>query len=55
MAKTVLEKFGRIDILVNNAGFAIYGTVSDLGIEEIEYKWQLIILEWFTVSKTFCQ
>jgi len=31
-----LEKFGRIDILVNNAGFAIYGTVSDLGIEEIE-------------------
>ena len=36
MAKTVLEKFGRIDILVNNAGFAIYGTVSDLGIEEIE-------------------
>ncbi len=36
MAKTVLEKFGRIDILVNNAGFAIYGTVSDLSIEEIE-------------------
>ncbi len=36
MAKTVLDKFGRIDILVNNAGFAIYGTISDLSIEEIE-------------------
>jgi len=36
MSKSVLEKFGCIDILVNNAGFAIYGTVSDLTIEEIE-------------------
>ena len=36
MSKTVLEKTGRIDILVNNAGFAIYGTVADLKVEEIE-------------------
>ncbi len=36
MSKTVLEKFGSIDILVNNAGFAIYGSVSDLSIDEIE-------------------
>ena len=36
MANKVLDKFGRIDILVNNAGFAIYGTISDLSIEEIE-------------------
>ena len=36
MSKTVLEKFGSVDILVNNAGFAIYGSVSDLSIDEIE-------------------
>ena len=36
MSKTVFEKFDCIDILVNNAGFAIYGSVSDLTIEEIE-------------------
>ena len=36
MAKQVLEKFGRIDVLVNNAGFAIYGTISELSIDEIE-------------------
>ncbi len=36
MAREVLEKFGRVDVLVNNAGFAIYGSISDLTIEEIE-------------------
>ena len=36
MSKIVLEKFNSIDVLVNNAGFAIYGSVSDLTIDEIE-------------------
>jgi hypothetical protein len=36
MSKTVLEKFDTVDILVNNAGFAIFGSVSDLSIDEIE-------------------
>jgi len=36
MTEEVLEKFGRIDVLVNNAGFAIYGSVSELTVEEIE-------------------
>jgi len=36
MSEKVLEKFGRIDILVNNAGFAIFGSVSDLSVDEIE-------------------
>ena len=36
MSETVLEKHGSIDILVNNAGFAIFGSVSNLTIEEIE-------------------
>jgi len=36
MSKAVLEKFDLVDILVNNAGFAIYGSISDLSIDEIE-------------------
>ena len=36
MSNFVLENFNKIDILVNNAGFAIYGSVNDLSIEEIE-------------------
>lgn len=36
MSEKVLEEFGKIDVLVNNAGFAIYGTVLELTIEEIE-------------------
>ncbi|MDH3340825.1 MAG: SDR family NAD(P)-dependent oxidoreductase [Nitrosopumilus sp.] len=36
LSETVLEKFSSVDILVNNAGFAIYGSVSDLSINDIE-------------------
>lgn len=36
MSETVLKKFGSVDVLVNNAGFAIFGSVSNLTIEEIE-------------------
>ncbi len=36
MAKTVFKNFDKIDVLVNNAGFAIFGSVKDLSIEEIE-------------------
>ena len=36
ISEIILEKYDSVDILVNNAGFAIYGSVSDLTIEEIE-------------------
>jgi short-subunit dehydrogenase len=36
MSKMVFKKFESIDVLVNNAGFAIYGSVDDLTIDEIE-------------------
>jgi len=36
MSNQVIDTFGKIDILVNNAGFAIFGTVSNLNIEQIE-------------------
>lgn len=40
MARKVLDNFNSIDILVNNAGFAIYGSVSDLSIDQIESQMQ---------------
>lgn len=36
ISKIILDKFGSVDILVNNAGFAVYGSVNNLTIEEIE-------------------
>ncbi len=36
ISERIFEKFESVDILVNNAGFAIYGSVSDLTIEDIE-------------------
>lgn len=36
ISKIILDKFGSVDILVNNAGFAVYGSVYNLSIEEIE-------------------
>ena len=36
MSKIVIAKFTSVDILVNNAGFAIYGSIFDLSIDEIE-------------------
>ncbi len=40
MSATVIDKFAKIDILVNNAGFAIYGSVLDSSIQDIESQMQ---------------
>ena len=53
MTAQVLSKFGKIDILVNNAGFAIYGTVSDLSIEEIESQMRTNYLGMVYCTKNF--
>ena len=53
MSKTVLDKFGRIDILVNNAGFAIYGSILDLKIEEIESQMATNYLGMVYCTKSF--
>lgn len=53
MSGAVLEKFGKIDILVNNAGFAIYGTVANLTIEEIESQMQTNYFGMVYCTKNF--
>ncbi|QUC64540.1 SDR family oxidoreductase [Nitrosopumilus sp. K4] len=53
MSSEVLKKFGSIDILVNNAGFAIYGSVSDLTIEEIESQMAINYLGMVYCIKNF--
>ena len=53
MANTVLEEFQKIDILVNNAGFAIYGSVNNLTIDEIESQMKTNYLGMTYCVKTF--
>jgi hypothetical protein len=36
MGADILSRFARVDILVNNAGFAVFKSVKNLSIEEIE-------------------
>jgi len=36
MGRDVLDRFGHVDVVVNNAGFAVFKSVKELSIEEIE-------------------
>lgn len=36
MGRDILDRFSHVDVLVNNAGFAVFKSVKDLSIEEIE-------------------
>jgi hypothetical protein len=53
MTNQVLQKFDKIDVLVNNAGFAIYGSVSNLSIEEIESQMQTNYFGMVYCTKNF--
>ncbi|KFM19960.1 hypothetical protein AAA799D07_00530 [Marine Group I thaumarchaeote SCGC AAA799-D07] len=53
MTDIVLNTFGRIDVLVNNAGFVIYGTVSELSIEEIESQMETNYFGMIYCTKSF--
>jgi len=53
MSKIVLEKFNSIDILVNNAGFAIYGSVFDLSINDIESQMETNYFGMIYCTKNF--
>ena len=47
MSKKVFDEFDHVDILVNNAGFAIFGSVKDLSIEEMEEQTDGNELLWY--------
>ena len=53
MSKIVLEKFNSIDILVNNAGFAIYGSVYDLSVNDIESQMETNYFGMIYCTKNF--
>ena len=53
MSKIVLKKFNSIDILVNNAGFAIYGSVYDLSINDIESQMETNYFGMIYCTKNF--
>lgn len=53
MTNQVLKKFDKIDVLVNNAGFAIYGSVSNLSMEEIESQMQTNYFGMVYCTKNF--
>jgi short-subunit dehydrogenase len=53
MSKAVLEKFGTADVLVNNAGFGIYGTITDIKVEEIESQMATNYLGMVYCTKSF--
>jgi NAD(P)-dependent dehydrogenase (short-subunit alcohol dehydrogenase family) len=40
-ARKVEEDFGRVSVLINNAGVALYGTFSDLSLEEFDWLFRI--------------
>lgn len=53
MSKIVFEKFSSIDILVNNAGFAIYDSITELSIKDIESQMKTNYFGMIYCVKTF--
>ena len=53
MSQTVHQKFNSVDILVNNAGFAIYGSVSNLSISDIESQMETNYFGMIYCTKNF--
>jgi len=53
MSKRVLGEFAHVDVLVNNAGFGIFGSVNDLGIDELEQQLTTNLLGTIYCTKAF--
>ncbi|MEM2760067.1 MAG: SDR family oxidoreductase [Nitrososphaerales archaeon] len=53
MSKKVLDEFAHVDILVNNAGFAVFSSVRDATIEELEDQLATNLLGAIYCTKAF--
>lgn len=53
MSSYVLGTFSHVDILVNNAGFAVFGSVADLTVEEMEQQMATNFLGTVYCTKAF--
>ena len=53
LAKSVIERYGRMDILVNNAGIGIMKPVTELSVEEFDNMWKVNTRGVFMVTKAF--
>jgi len=53
MSRMVFERFSSLDILVNNAGFAIYDSVTELSVDDIESQMKTNYLGMIYCVKAF--
>ena len=47
----IIDESGRIDVLVNNAGFGVFGSVEDLGMQEIKNQFETNVFGVIRVTK----
>ena len=53
LARTTLDRYGRIDILVNNAGIGTFKPVAELSLAEFDAMWAVNVRGTFLVTKAF--
>ena len=53
VAKTILEKHGRLDILVNNAGIGHVGTILETNEEDLDRLFAVNVRGMFSMTKAF--
>jgi len=53
LAKTLIEKFGKIDVVFNNAGFGLLGAVEEITAEEVRKLYETNVFGTLNVTRSF--